>query len=76
MNYVRQAITSGLPKLKHFSTQTVEIRVDYGLGNSAIAEFDFKAGNASRVDRDYVYRGIGLITLVREPGRKEVVLLS
>src|ERR1700738_1678369 len=56
-----------LPKLIHFSTQAIEIRKNHGLSDSAFPEFDFKAWNASRFNRDRFYGGIWLLKFIREP---------
>jgi hypothetical protein len=44
-----------LPNLVHFSPQTIEIRVNYGLGTSAFSEFDSDGRNVIGVDRDNFY---------------------
>jgi len=56
-----------LPKLIHFSTHAIEIRENHGLSDSAFPEFDFKAWNASRFNRDHFYGGIRLLKFIREP---------
>ena len=43
LDLLDKRLFSVFPKLVHFSSQTIQVRVNYGLSDSAFSEFDFKA---------------------------------
>ncbi len=45
----------GFPTLGNFSAQAIEIRENYGLGDTTVSEFRPDCGNGVRPNRDRLY---------------------